>query len=92
MDNRFQHIKQQAIDLADELGPIPTFPPRALDEHGRLIPISLEERKARSGAIIRTLKALAELPDEEPAVPNEVIWRGLDAERPPGQKLFEGLY
>src|SRR5262249_7283323 len=37
-------------DLVDEQGPIPTFPPRQLDEHGRLVPIPEEGRRARASA------------------------------------------
>ena len=34
--------------LCDELGPIPMFPPLRHDEKGRIIPLTPEERKARS--------------------------------------------
>ena len=78
--------------LCDEQGPIPTFPPRQLDEHGRLIPLSPEERKARSEAAIRALKAIRNLPDDDPPDIEEQMMRGIDANRPPGHKLFEGYY
>jgi hypothetical protein len=79
-------------ELSDENGPIPTFPPRVLDEQGRLIPISPEERAARHRAAMRALAALDKLPDDDP--PDAVIemMRGIDSRRPPGQKLFEGMY
>ncbi len=78
--------------LCDAEGPIPTFPPRALDEHGRLIPLSPEERTARRDAAIRTIKALQSLPDTDPEGSDEEMMRGIDANRPPGRKLFEGMY
>jgi hypothetical protein len=78
--------------LCDEQGPIPTFPPRQLDEHGRLIPLSPEERKARSEAVIRALKAIRNLPDDDPPDIEEQMMRGIDATRPPGRKLFDGYY
>jgi hypothetical protein len=79
-------------ELCDEDGPIPTFPPLALDERGRLIPITPEERTARHRAAMRALAALDKLPDDDP--PDAVIemMRGIDSRRPPGQKLFEGMY
>ena len=40
--------QEQATTLRDAEGPIPTFPARALDAHGRLVPISAEERRERS--------------------------------------------
>jgi hypothetical protein len=78
--------------LCDEQGPIPTFPPRQLDERGRLIPLSQEARAARSAAILRALKAVAKLPDD----PGDGRrWRDamhdLDAHRP-HRPLFEGSY
>jgi hypothetical protein len=79
-------------ELRDEQGPIPTFPPRALDEQGRLIPLSPEERKARSAAAIRALKAIRTRTDETDTDENwSEFFRGIDANRPPGQKLFEGM-
>lgn len=78
--------------LVDEHGPIPTFPPRQVDEHGRLIPISEEERRARHSAAIRALKALDKLPDNDPPGTEQEMMRGIDSHRPPGAKLFEGLY
>ena len=79
-------------DLVDEQGPIPTFPPRELDEHGRLVPISEEERRARARAASRALAALDALPDEDAPETEEEMMRGIDSHRPPGQKLFEGMY
>jgi len=78
--------------LCDEQGPIPTFPPRQLDERGRLIRLSPAERKARSEAAIRALKAIRVRPDDDPPDIEERMMRGIDANRPPGRKLFEGYY
>jgi hypothetical protein len=82
----------RTTDLSDAQGPIPTFPPRALDEHGRLIPLSDEERRARSEAAVRALKAIRDRPDDDPPGTTERMMRGIDANRPPGRKLFEGMY
>ncbi|MEO6810016.1 MAG: hypothetical protein ABI353_12960 [Isosphaeraceae bacterium] len=84
--------RPDASALCDADGPIPTFPPRALDEQGRLIPISPEERKARSEAAIRALRAIELLPDDDPPGSTEELFRSLDANRPEGAKQFEGMY
>src|SRR5690348_11626514 len=80
-----------ATELIDDQGPIPTFPPRAFDENGRLIPLSSEERAARRDAAIRTLKALRNLPDDDPPGTEEAMMRGIDEGRPQ-RPLFEGMY
>jgi hypothetical protein len=77
--------------LADARGPIPAFPRRAVDEHGRLIPLPAEERRARTEAVLRTLAALRDLPDEDPPDTLERLMRGLDESRPPDRRLFEGM-
>lgn len=76
----------------DEQGPIPTFPPRALDEQGRMLPISEEEEAARRDAAIRVIAAIRRLPDDDPPDTEEKMMRGIDANRPEGAKLFEGMY
>ena len=67
------------------------FPARQLDEHGRIIPISEEERRcsplSRAGG-----QGLDALPDDDPPGTEIGMMRGIDSHRPPGQKLFEGLY
>jgi hypothetical protein len=79
--------------LCDEQGPIPTFPPLTLDERGRIIPLSPEERQARSDAIQRLLKVLREQPaDTEKPDTFEEFMRSMDSRRPEGMKLFEGYY
>ena len=48
--------------LVDELGPIPTFPPLALDpETGQILPMSEEETAARRDAVLRMLKVLDQI-------------------------------
>jgi hypothetical protein len=83
--------QEPAGALADVHGPIPAFAPRAVDEQGRLIPLTAKERSARSEAVLRTLAALRDLPDEDPLDTLELLMRGLDAERPPDRRLFEGM-
>jgi hypothetical protein len=80
--------------LVDELGPIPTFPPRKFDERGRLIPLSPEEKKARAEAAIRALDAIAKLPDDDPPDTLERMMRGIDEERRRSGRApaFEGYY
>jgi hypothetical protein len=77
--------------LADVHGPIPTFPPRAVDERGRLVPLSAEERGARKQAILRTLAALRVLPDGDAPDTLERLMRGIDENRSPDRRLFEGI-
>lgn len=78
--------------LVDDQGPIPTFPPRQLDERGRLIPISDEERGARRDAALRAIAALRNESDEDPPGTEEAMMRGIDSHRARGQKLFERMY
>ncbi|MEO6809489.1 MAG: hypothetical protein ABI353_10310 [Isosphaeraceae bacterium] len=80
-----------AATLCDADGPIPTFPPRTLDARGRLVPISPEERKARSEAAIRAIRAIRQRPDNDPPGTEAAFMRGIDEERP-HRKLFEGMY
>lgn len=67
--------------LRDAEGIFPTFAPRRLDARGRLVPISVEEREARSRATIRALTAIEALPDDPPGS-TEAMMRGIDANRP----------
>jgi hypothetical protein len=78
--------------LCDEQGPIPIFPPRAFDEHGRLIPLSDAERAARRSAAQRIRAVISRLTD---VIDTEEAWRefyrGIDDQRP-HRPLFEGMY
>ena len=80
-----------APELRDDLGLIPSFPARALDKNGRVIPLPPEERAARRDAAIRVLKALGDLPDDDPPGTEEAMMRGIDEGRP-HRPLFEGMY
>ncbi|HWE35956.1 MAG TPA: hypothetical protein VG406_05230 [Isosphaeraceae bacterium] len=77
--------------FCDEQRPIPTFGPVKLDEHGRIV-MSDEERAARRDAAIRVIAAIRHLPDDDPPDTEEQMMRGIDANRPEGAKLFEGMY
>ncbi len=77
--------------LANVHGPIPAFPPRAVDEQGRLLPLTAEERRARSEAVVRTLAEMRDLADNDPPDTLERLMTGLDAHRPPDPSLFEGM-
>ena len=85
-----------AIDgtqLADELGPIPSFPPLALDpETGRILPVSDEELAARRDAALRMLAVLDQITDESDTDEKwREVYRNIDACRP-HRPLFTGLY
>jgi hypothetical protein len=77
--------------LTDELGPIPAFPPRQLDERGRLIPLSPVEQRARADAAIGTLAANRNLPDGDPIRIEAEFMRGIDENRPADRKIFDGM-
>jgi len=78
-------------ELVDDLGLIPAFPPRPLDASGRQIPLSPREREARRDAALRTLDALEAINDDDPPDLMEEGMRAIDAARPPGRRLFEGI-
>jgi hypothetical protein len=80
-----------APELVDAQGTIPSFPPRPIDEHGRLLPLTPEERDARRDAAIRALKAFRDLPDDDPPGAEQAMMRGIDENRP-HRRLFEGMY
>jgi hypothetical protein len=56
-----------------------------------MIPLTPEEDAARRSAAIRALKAIRLIPDTDPPDIMKEVFRDMDANRPPGQKLFEGL-
>ncbi len=77
--------------LADERGPIPVFGPARTDERGRVV-MEEAERAARAEAALRFLRLLPSLPDDDPPDTNERLMRAIDEDRPPGRKLFDGMY
>jgi len=83
----------QGTELADELGPIPSFPPVALDPGtGRMIPLSREELDERRDAALRMLKVLDQITDENDTDENwREVYRNIDAFRP-HRPLFKELY
>jgi hypothetical protein len=90
-----QHEKDadQPPPIRDAEGPIPTFPPAAVDPAtGRILPMSDEERAARRDAAIRMLDAIGRITDD---TDTDELWeegmRDIDAYRP-HRKLFEGMY
>jgi hypothetical protein len=80
-------------ELADELGPIPTFPPLTLDPAtGRVLPVSNEEHAARRDAALRMLKVLDQMTDENDTDEMwQEVYRNIDASRP-HRPLFRGLH
>jgi hypothetical protein len=83
----------ESAPLCDSEGPIPTFPPVAVDPAtGRILPMSEEERAARRAAAIRAIKAIRQITDETDTDERwREIYRGIDEGRP-HRKLFEGMY
>jgi Zn-dependent peptidase ImmA (M78 family) len=47
--------RPKSVPLSDDAGEIPAFPPVAVDEHGRIIPMTYEESEARQAALRRVL-------------------------------------
>jgi hypothetical protein len=69
------------------------LPVSCVDASGRVIPLSPEEQKARLERIMQALEDVRTMPSEdEPPDALEQMMRGIDENRPPGQKLFEGMY
>jgi hypothetical protein len=83
----------ERTELADDRGPIPSFPPLALDpETGRMLLITDEELAARREASIRMLAVLEHITDENDTDEKwREVYRNIDAGRP-HRPLFEGLY
>jgi len=83
----------EGTELTDELGPIPSFPPLALDpETGRMLPIADEELAARRDSALRMLKVLDQITDESDTDEKwREAYRNIDACRP-HRPLFTGLY
>lgn len=83
----------EGTELADELGPIPSFPPLALDpETGRVLPVSDQELAARRDAALRMLKVLDQITDESDTDEKwSEVYQNIDSCRP-HRPLFRGLY
>lgn len=78
--------------MDDTLTPEATTPIRLrFDANGRAIPLTEAEHDAHREAIRAALKRMAEVPDDDPPVPDEEIFRAIDEGRP-HRPLFEGLY
>jgi hypothetical protein len=77
--------------LSHAHGPIPTFLPRALHDHGRRVPLTPEELEVRSDSAVRALRALRQLPDGDPPGTDRAMRQGIGANRPRGLELFEGM-
>jgi hypothetical protein len=86
-------VSVQGAELVDELGPIPTFPPAAVDPNtGQILPMSEEEIAARHDAVLRMLKVLDQITDESDTDENwREVYRNIDAGRP-HRPLFKGMY
>ena len=64
-----------------ELPPSPPPPKRWVDENGRMLPISAEERAARAESILAMFDRIDEMPDDDPPGAHEAAIRGIDEER-----------
>lgn len=78
----------RSAPLHDEHGEIPTFPPVAVDQKGKIIPLAEDERRARQTALSRIL-GVASHPDrvDSPDL-EERFNREFDQERP-HRRLFD---
>jgi hypothetical protein len=68
------------------------LPVSCVDASGRVIPLSDEEQQARAAAFAKAMAELRGLPDDDPPDALERMMRGVDENRRPGEKLFEGMY
>jgi hypothetical protein len=68
------------------------LPVSIVDADGRVRPLTAEEEKAEREAFARMMEELRAVPDDDPPDTLERMMRGIDENRPPGQKLFEGMY
>jgi hypothetical protein len=68
------------------------LPVSSVDASGRVRSLTAEEDKARIEAFARMMEKIRALPDDDPPDALEQMMRGIDENRPPGQKLFEGMY
>jgi hypothetical protein len=68
------------------------LPVAHFDAQGRLLPLDPEEDRRRAEAIPKMLERWRNEPDDDPPDALEQMMRGIDENRPPGQKMFEGMY
>jgi hypothetical protein len=67
--------------------PQATLPRRSTDEHGRAIPMTEAEVRARAEAVARSLEALNEMGDEEEQRrTRDALMAALGGERPPDRE------
>lgn len=62
-----------------------------LDDQGRIIPMTDEERRAWAKSALEGLKAMAEIPDTDPPGSDIEFMKAIDAERP-HRPLFKEFY
>jgi hypothetical protein len=62
-----------------------------VDAHGRLLPLTAEERTGRTEAAVRALAELRDLPHDDPRDTLEGLMRALDENRAHDRRLFEGV-
>jgi hypothetical protein len=80
--------------MADRTKPLATDPPShlRLDDRGRALPPSEEERKERSRRLAEALRRWEEDPPAEDPEGDAEFLKAIDSHRPEDRKLFEGYY
>jgi hypothetical protein len=68
------------------------LPVAHFDAQGHLLPLDPEEDRRRAEALPKLLEKWRTMPDDDPPDALEQMMRGIDENRLPGQKLFEGMY
>jgi hypothetical protein len=68
------------------------LPVSGADAQGGILPLSPEQAKAQIEAAGRLIDDLHAIPDDDPPDALEQVMRGIDENRPTGQKLFEGMF
>ena len=90
-----QYAAERA-ELMAEVAKLPKspIPKSAVDERGRLLPISDEERRARAQQILEMFEEWKTMPDDDPPGAHEAAMKGIDEERRRlGMRtLFDGYF